>query len=172
MLHYFQQVLHSIGLASLLLVAPFVTNVVFHTINRLKEGWEVAHELLLIYFRAVEFDTSRRLNIGNVYVRGSGDTYLAEARVNARTFFASRSVDSCEVCWNGKFNASAKKPCVAFNLDEPHKVDSLDNAGCCKFKHMCMQWVSDKGSHGMCGGDHPKVRCTYDASKKLSSPLP
>ena len=73
----------------------------------------------LIYFRAVEFDTSRRLNIGNVYVRGSGDTYLAEARVNARTFFASRSVDSCEVCWNGKFNASAKKPCVAFNLDEP-----------------------------------------------------
>ena len=98
MLHYFQQVLHSIGLASLLLVAPFVTNVVSHTINRLKEAWEVAHELLLIYFRAVEFDPSRRLDIGNVYVRGSGDTYFAEARVNARTFFASRSVDSCEVC--------------------------------------------------------------------------
>ena len=53
-----------------------------------------------------------------------------------------------------------------------NKADWLDNAGCCKFKHMCMQWVSDKGSHGMCGGDHPKVRFTYDASKKLSSPLP
>ena len=173
MLHYFQAVVHTIGIAALMVVSPFVTNVVFHTINRLKESWHVAHELLLIYFRAIEFDTTRQLNLGNVYVRGSGDTYLAEARLNSQCFFCEEEPRSSVVTWNGKFNSShTAKPCVAYNLDADHKEISMDRSGCCKYNHICMQWVSDKGPGGMCGGAHPKSKCTYDASKKLNQPLP
>ena len=51
---------------------------------------KVTHELLLIYFRAVETDTSNLLHLGNVFDGGNGDTYLAEARQNAAAFFRPR----------------------------------------------------------------------------------
>ena len=137
-----------------MIVNPFVTNVVFYTINRLKESWQVAHELLLIYFRTIEFDPTRKLNLGNVHVRGSGDTYLAEARLNAQCFFCDEEPEPSTVTWNGKFESRATKPCSAFNRGEDHKDIALDRSGCCKFNHVCMQWVSDKGPGGMSAEVH------------------
>ena len=182
MLFLFLRVVTAIGL-SLYLVHDFLGKVVFATMQQVHEDFSVAHELMLIYFRAVETDVSRALHLGNIYDRGNGDTYLAEARQNAAAFFRSRGGTPRDgvkddkggeqkPAWNGSFSATSKKPCVAFNLKVAHRPDVIDATGCCRFAHTCMQWVSDKGSRGMCGGNHAKPDCDYDAAKKLDKPLP
>ena len=72
---------------SLYLIHDFLSKVVFNTFHSLHEDFKVVHELLLIYFRAIETDTSNVLHLGNVFDRGNGDTYLSEARQNAAAFF-------------------------------------------------------------------------------------
>ena len=59
---------------------------------------------------------------------------------------------------------------MAYNNNTEHGANSLDHDGTCKFNHICMQWVSDKGPRGICGGKHTKGECTYDAGKKLDGP--
>ena len=179
MLFLFIRVVAALGF-SLYLIHDFLSKVVFNTFHSLHEDFKVVHELLLIYFRAIETDTSNVLHLGNVFDRGNGDTYLAEARQNAATFFRSRGGnpqpgdgnDKQQIKWNGKASETAKKPCVAFNLGKPHQQNVLMPDGCCKFSHTCMQWVSDKGPRGMCGGNHAKIDCDYDAAKKRDTPLP
>ena len=179
MLFLFIRVVAALGV-SLYLLHDFLSKVVFNTLQLLHEDFKVVHELLLIYFRAIETDTAKVLHLGNVFDRGNGDTFLAEARQNAATFFRSRGgdprpedgKDKQQIKWNGKASETAKKPCVAFNLGKPHQQNVLMPDGCCKFSHTCMQWVSDKGSRGMCGGAHAKIDCDYDAAKKRDTPLP
>ena len=176
MLFLFMRVVAALGV-SLYLVHDFISKVVYNTLQFIKADFKVAHELLLIYFRAIETDSAGTLHLGNVYDRGNGDTYLQEARQNADAFFRTGGGDprpglAKEVKWNGKSTASSKKPCVAFNLKKPHLAGVLDPDGCCRFAHTCMQWVSDKGPRGMCGGEHAKIDCDYDAAKKRDSPLP
>ena len=89
MLFLFIRVVAALGV-SLYLIHDFLSKVVFNTFHSLHEDFKVVHELLLIYFRAIETDTSNVLHLGNVFDRGNGDTYLAEARQNAATFFRSR----------------------------------------------------------------------------------
>ena len=179
MLFVWLRVVVALGLVQFFIAHTFIQNVVFDTMNRLKENFKVAHELLLVYFQAIERDASGKLNLANVYQRGSGDTYLAEARVNADTFFRTGGGtpptpddgDSKDVKdWNGKWARDAKAPCVAFNFKQKHDPKNLDATGCCRFNHICMQWVSDKGPRGICGGNHAKVDCTYQADKKLTHP--
>jgi len=148
---------------------------VYNTVRRLREPFQVAHELLLLYFREIEMAVVEMgVTIGNVFRRAGGDTLLAEARLNAAPFICPpvTSGSPSEVGrWNGRFNVSAKKPCVAYNYGDEHLATSLDALGCCKFNHVCMQWVSDKGPRGMCLGSHPMTECTYDPSKKLDKAL-
>ena len=54
--------------------------------NRLKESWGVAFEYMIVCFSAIAGDASGKLTLGTVYERGSTDTYLAEARTNAKIF--------------------------------------------------------------------------------------
>ena len=101
---------------------------------------------------------------------------LAEARQNVAIFFRTgggtpRLGGGSQLSWNGKASTSSKKPCVAFNFAREHKHDVLEETGTCRFGHFCMQWVSDKGPRGMCGGPHPKLECTYDAAKRVDKPV-
>ena len=59
---------------------------------------------------------------------------------------------------------------MAFNKGTEHTRGSLNPDGSCKYNHICMQWVADKGPRGICGGSHPKVECDYDAKLKLDGP--
>jgi len=83
----FIRVLHAIGVATFFVSSQFVKDVVWDTILRLKQSWQVAHELMLCYFRRVEEDPSKKLTLANVYQQGWGDVLMAEARCNAETFF-------------------------------------------------------------------------------------
>ena len=171
MLFLFMRVVVALGF-SFFLLHDFVGKVVFTTMHVLREDFKVAHELLLVYFREIE-TSSGALHFGNVHDRGSADTLMAEARANAATFFRSGGgTPLLTLKWNGKFDSSAKKPCVAFNFKKDHKADVLAPDGSCRFNHVCMQWVSDKGPRGTCGGSHCKMDCTYDPAQRRDSPLP
>jgi hypothetical protein len=175
MLMMFLRVVTALG-TSFFLAQDFLLKTVFHAMQNVKVAWSVAHELLLIYFRVIETDTSGNVHLGNVTEQGSGDVHMAEARLNAETFFRGRGGiprggEGDGKKWNGKSSPDAKKYCVAFNFAREHTANVLDVDGCCRFAHKCNQWVSDKGPGGMCGGDHPKVECSYDPAKRLSAAL-
>ena len=88
MLHIWQMVVHSVGLVSYLIIAPFVMKVVFDTMTRLGKSWQFAHEFLLVHLRAIETDTSSTLNIGNILLKGHRDMYFAEAANNVLMLFS------------------------------------------------------------------------------------
>ena len=136
--------------------------------------WQEAHELLLIFLRALESDARRRITFANVCDERF-DTSVTQARLNSATFFRSRAGNAqgdapiTGVTPNGKFSAATVKACVAFNLGR--RCTHLELDGTCKFNHICNQFVSDKGPRGICGGNHPRSICNYDAAKKLEKPL-
>ena len=181
MLHHWQGVIHALGLANYFIAALFVTKVVFDTITRLGKTWQFAHEFFMVHLRAIETDVSRRLHLGNVVSLGHRDVYLSEATANVAAFFRSGAGNARRdeeeppndptLKWNGKWTHDATQCCMAFNLETEHRRKNLKPDGTCKFCHKCMQWVSDKGPRGVCGGDHPKSKCDYDPSKRVDQPV-
>jgi hypothetical protein len=66
--------------------------------------------------------------------------------------------------WNNKTtdkkpDGSDTKPCAAFNLGRAHRSDELYADGTCKKRHVCFNWVSDKGPGGQCCGGHASKDC-------------
>jgi hypothetical protein len=86
MTHLFIMTVIALGLASATIVIKFIDDVVFGTV-RMREPFTVAHELVVCYFREMDFDPARVLHMGNVFRRGGQDTLLSEARRNAAAFF-------------------------------------------------------------------------------------
>ena len=178
-LTYFILMVCALGLTTHLQAMEFLRDVVFEPIARQLCDWKVAQEFMCLHFRKIKEDSTRDTNLGNVHDKGQQDTMLGEARHTADAFFRTRGGEPRDVCppinsgekkYSGKFDSNATKPCISWNLGKLHNDKHLDDSGCCKFNHFCMQWVSDKGPRGMCGGNHPKVKCNYDASKKLDKP--
>jgi hypothetical protein len=186
MSHLFIMTIVALGLATATIVIKFMDDVVFATI-RMKEHFRVAHELLLCYFREIDFDPARVLHMGNVFRRGGQDTLMSEARRNAaasfRTCGANLQLDGAkdpgsdratknlkpDLKPNGKHDDSSKKPCADFNAGRPCRTLKAD--GSCVFSHRCNQFVSDKGPLGYCFGPHARCTgCTYADDKKLKSP--
>ena len=182
MSHLFVMTVIALGLASATIVMKFMDDVVFATI-RMKESFKLAHELLILYLREMDFDPARSLHMGNVFRRGGQDTLLSEARRNAaasfRTCGGTPQLEGAtkqdtknpkpDVKPNGKFDGTSKKPCPDFNAGRPCK--KLKPDGTCVFAHRCNQFVSDKGPGGYCFGAHARCTgCNYDAGKKLRAP--
>jgi hypothetical protein len=184
MTHLFIMTVIALGLASATIVIKFIDDTVFGTI-RMGEPFTVAHELVLCYFREMDFDPARLLHMGNVFRRGGQDTLLSEARRNAAAFFRVgggnlqpkgnnddklgniKTVKTIKP--NGKSDESSKKPCPDFNGGRPCK--HLKPDGTCTLAHKCNQFVSDKGPGGYCMGPHARCTgCDYDAGKKLRAP--
>ena len=182
MSHLFVMTVIALGLASATIVMKFMDDVVFATI-RMKESFKLAHELLILYLREMDFDPARSLHMGNVFRRGGQDTLLSEARRNAaasfRTCGGTPQLEGAtkqdtknpkpDIKPNGKFDGTSKKPCPDFNAGRPCK--KLKPDGTCVFAHRCNQFVSDKGPGGYCFGAHARCTgCDYDAGKKLRAP--
>ena len=188
MIHHWEGACIALGMASYFVIAAFVTKVVFDTMSRLGKTWQFAHEFFLVHLRAIETDVGRRLNMANVVNLGHRDLYLSEAAQNVATFFRTRVGEArngeepgppndpgnngaaAAVKYNGKWTEDATQCCMAFNLGTEHRRKNLKPDGTCKFCHKCMQWVSDKGPRGVCGGNHPKSQCDYDPSKRVDQP--
>jgi len=102
MIHQFMRILHAVGLATFYVTSQFFDDVVWNTISRLQEKWQVAHELMLCYFRRVEYDTTRNTTLANVYHQGWNDSLLAEARQNDMAFFPSRAEEESQETYETK----------------------------------------------------------------------
>jgi len=173
-IHLFVWVLVSLGIVNFTVIMKFITEAIHAPRRRLNLGWQVTHELFILYLDRIETDVSRMLNFANVIDRGMFDTLLAQAKANEVICFRTRGENPRAGApvnkWNGKFNEKSERPCMAFNNGTEHGANSLDSDGTCRFNHICMQWVSDKGPRGICGGKHAKGECTYDVAKKLDGP--
>ena len=180
-IHYFVWVVTALGITSAFLVTRYIDDVVWGAL-RMKEGFKVAHELLVLYNAEIDRDSTKTVHMGNVFRRGGQDTLLSQARRNVGVFFRTGGGElraglpgpgddgTTKVKWNGKFTASATKMCPEWNLGKPCTT-KLDAEGTCLFNHKCNQFVSDKGPAGVCGGDHARCNgCNYDADKKLTKP--
>ena len=191
MLNDWALVVSALGLIAYPLIIRFIKDTVEYTMVCLKETYQVACCLFLTYLKRIETDPTRTMTLANAYRNGSSDTFLSEARQMVATFFRSRGgiprgeegddkfkdpKDSNnpkgKVEWNGKCTDSAKRACAAFNFGTKHRANALDDSGCCKFAHVCNQWVDDKGPSGMCFGKHKKSECDYDPAHKIDKPLP
>ena len=174
---YFAQAVAALGLAHFSIVCNFISDVVHKARRELHLGWEICHELFLLYMNEIQVDVTKTLNFANVFGRGKHDTLIAQAKVNALLFFRTRAgtaqpgpASSTKIEWNGKSTSSAAKCCVSWNLGKSHPASCLDASGTCLHKHVCMQYVTDKGPGGQCLGKHPRTECTYPADKRCSSP--
>ena len=68
MLFLFIRVVAALGV-SLYLIHDFLSKVVFNTFHSLHEDFKVVHELLLIYFRAIEGKRLSAFNLTTATVR-------------------------------------------------------------------------------------------------------
>lgn len=194
-LHLWQYMLVILGMATMTSTLIFIKNTVDDVICRLKLPFDVAHEYFLIHLGAVAEGTPR-VTLANVFTYGRQDTFMSEAKQRAEDFGAcfrtragtaqpegkhkKKGGDNVQVDVvvtkkydenNGPYDKNAERCCFSYNFNQQHQRKHLDSTGVCKFKHACMQWVSDKGAGGMCGGPHRKKDCDYDKDKKLDKSL-
>ena len=163
-----QSILSAVGLASAVVLGPFLSDVV-HT-PMADYGWEVALEHFLLYLQKI--DSGCGWALATATSQGSQDTFLhraikaapAPARdtLTPKRPGADPSVGKAEgvkVKFNGKSSSDPNaRPCVAFNTGSEHR--RLNPDGSCPFRHVCDQWVSDKGPAGKCQMAHARVACT------------
>ena len=165
---------HATGLGHILALGEFIRDVVHDTISKLNYTWQLAHELLLVYFEVVETTSDHSINIRNVFAHGSQDTYLKRANDSMRAHYSNVRVKEeanppaganankgggKDVKWNGNYDRNATTTCLSYNLGTEHRAKSLNEKGTCKHNHVCDHWVSDKGPGGTCGGRHPRSKC-------------
>ena len=165
---------HATGAASILASARFLQEVVWDAMKSLGVDWQTAYCMFLVYIEAIEHSAGL-LHLGNVFsAGGSQDTRLTAARQRRADLFppppppppppiipGGGGDTTTGKKWNDKDSPNASRICHTFNFkDAKHPAKHLYSDGCCKFKHVCMHWVSDKGKGGMCEGDHPKYLCT------------
>ena len=163
---------HGLGVENVLALTMFFREVAFDTMNRDKHPWQLAHMLVEVYLE--DIDNSTTLSIGNIVASGGVDSRMARARTLAeekfgQSIFRSGSNnqkpnardDLGSDKWNGKDTPnSALGFCTSYNYGNQHPAKSLKPDGTCKYKHLCMQWVTGKGPDGCCEGKHPRKECT------------
>jgi hypothetical protein len=170
MLNMFIMVAHATGLVNCLVLTEFLRVVVYETIGLAKKPWTVAHELMLTYFEELETTSDTTLHLGNILQRGSLDTMMRRAEARAQAEFPRIFRPPGQDFANGKFSRDPKAPpCHSFNNGKAHPPTSLDDTGACKYRHVCNHWVTDKGPKGICGGAHPRTKCTNP--KKCDQPV-
>ena len=170
LLMVWQTLAHAVGAANILATVPFLQQIVWDGISTLGLLWEQAYCLFLIYLEAIE-DSQGALNVANVFAAGAQDTRLKAANQRYSEVFACHPCDDQEdkdkdggkaaKKWNNKDSPNATGICKTYNFkDAEHPKQHLYKDGTCKFRHVCIQWVTGKGAGGMCEGNHPKYACT------------
>ena len=174
-LSIWQMICHATGLADVLVTGTFLQDVFFNLITHQGRDWQLALELVLVYLDALETSTDASTTIGNIYHKGSQDTYLNGAmrrvqdlypktRQGGQGIFREQEpkdvIPGGGIKFNGAWNTKATTKCYSFNLgNKDHPARCLNANGSCKYLHACDQWVTDKGPKGQCGGNHPRTKC-------------
>lgn len=83
-LNLWVMILHATGVVNVVISTKFLEEAIYPVFSAGNE-WQVVHELLLVYVRAVE--EVEGLNLGNVFASGGQDTKMQEAAKNAAAHF-------------------------------------------------------------------------------------
>ena len=182
----FQLVCCATGLSSVLAMTPFMDDVVFEPVRVGGVPWPVAFEMLLIYLRMIENDSTVYTLTNVVHKAGGMDTLRRQALAVAQglypsAFFRAHGGNpetpggNTDEKYTGKvsgFDRASKRGCAAWNNGSIHLAKHVDANGRCKFFHGCDQYVTDKGPGGQClSTSHKRKDCDYDPSKKSSKPV-
>jgi hypothetical protein len=128
-------------------------------------------ETVANYDRNIMLSTASRLGaMQESAASGSKATSAAGGKSTAGTATNKKA-------WNGKATTNPRaKVCPIFNgkAGGVHQPNVLDKSGTCVFRHICNQYVDDKGAGGMCEGAHSRIcgPCDYDTAHVRSTPLP
>ena len=165
-----QSVLSAVGLASAVVLGPFLSDVVHGPMS--DYGWEVALEHFLLYLQKI--DSGCGWALATATSQGSQDTFLnkaIKAAPSPKDPSPSRQLGSdpsggkpegAKVKFNGKSSSDPNaRPCAAYNTGSEHR--RLNSDGSCPFRHVCDQWVSNKGPGGKCLMAHARMTCTNAA---------
>ena len=191
LVHQFQLVCVTAGLATVMTMGPFLEEVLYEPLRLGVLEWPVAFELMILYLRMIENEPSR-WNIANVVSASGGmDAKRAEASGMAKGLYSAAFFrrprgeprddkhKPGDKPGNEPFkgvlkghNETGSKGCASWNNGTDHLAKHVDaSSGKCKFRHACNQYVTDKGPGGQCLGDHRrKDGCDYDDTKKCSQP--
>ena len=188
---------NALGVATFLTIGPFLEDVFYEPVRSGVVPWPVAFECIILYLRMIEASPGQ-YTLGDVVHKAGGlDSIRAQAVPIAMANF-SASVLSSDAAFFRRFGGNptpkgtsspstsggdvfqgtvrgdakgAAKGCTSWNLGKPHLAKHVDDAGFCRFKHACDQYVTDKGPAGQCLGAHKRKDCDYDPSKKSSKPV-
>jgi len=169
---------HALGKYHVLASTRFFRVVVYDTILRDNYPWQLAHELLMVYFE--DLDNSTVLTLGNIVDSGALDARMARAKAQLAEHYKGvtlsgifRTTNPADGGgggggggtarkWNGKDTASSAIYCLSYNLENDHPKKHLTADGKCKHRHVCDAWVTEGGdSNGRCGGSHPRKQCKH-----------
>ena len=169
-LHIWTMILIAAGIDESLVIHRFVLDVVLENLNVRQWAWQVVYFYFMLQLEQVE--TIDGFNLANVVLQGGLDTLKQEAMDRAEAHYrcifrpqdSSKSASNGglggEISWNGKFSQSAKTVCWAFNRENSkHASSCLSADGTCLHRHVCDQWVSNKGPGGRCEGKHQRFKC-------------
>ena len=187
LLNHFCLVAVSTGVASFLVLSPFLDDVFYEPVRVGELAWPVAFECIISYLSLVENHPSQ-YTLANVMAKlGGQDSIRAAALSRARGLYSAeffrgprgepRDVNDKDAAkgdiYKGKvtdFSHDSKQGCAAHNYGKPHLAAHVKD-GVCKYFHGCNQFVTDKGKAGQClSRDHVRADCNYDASKKCKVP--
>ena len=165
-----QSVLSAVGLASAAVLGPFLSDVVH--VPMADHGWEVALEHFLLYLQKI--DSGCGWALATATSQGSQDTFLNKAIKAAPTPKdpppsrqpgadpSGGKSEGAKAKFNGKSSSDPNaRPCAAYNTGSEHR--RLNPDGSCPFRHVCDQWVSNKGPGGKCLMAHARMACTNAA---------
>ena len=174
-----QALCHAVGAANSLTTTAFLQQVVWDGIHTLGLDWREAWAVFIVYIEAME-QSNGLLHMGNVFAAGSQDTHLLAAKQRKLLMYPSAFPGVTDPPpdglggakkWNGKDSPNATRICKTYNFkDAEHPAQHLHKDGTCKFRHVCMQWVTGSGKNGMCKLGHPKFECTNPLKCQTAEP--
>ena len=188
-LNSFSLCCNALGVATFLTCGPFFEDVFYEPVRSGVLTWPVAFECIILYLRMIEA-SPEVFNLGNVVHKAGGlDAIRSQATTLASSHFSPSVIAAGSAFFrglggnpkpgeaNGLYsgnvrgdNKSSTKGCVSWNLGKPHQAKHVDESGCCRFRHACDQFVSDKGPGGQCLGAHKRKDCDYDVTKRVVKP--
>jgi hypothetical protein len=175
----FTSLSHALGVCHVLAATNFFRVVAWDTMLRDKLSWQVAHELVLVYFEDIDNSTTKTL--GNIVESGGQDSRLARAKTNAIEYFKQdplrdifrESGDGEEgrsktLKFNGKDSPAATQCCASHNLGNTHPVKSLFSpSGKCRYFHGCDRYVADDGKQCR-SKEHVRKDCDHPDARPIS----
>lgn len=170
LMNVWTMLMQATGLANPLVSGAFLLKVVHEQMVNVGMTWTHAHELVLLYFEAIELqprEARSRLTLANVYDSGGQDSFRERAALRARQHFRTPAAGPPGFsggAGSGLFSNGFRggcnmqgSPCYAWNFGKAHAPESLDSDGNCTFAHKCDRYLK---SGGKCGSTkHGRHKC-------------